>query len=355
MQCTTCGTMVPADNMTLHQLRCSQRSRRRSESTPARAPARPRRATSHAVPQMRSALHRRTNARRETAAVEVADIARDDLFSFTPSQRSTRSDNWICQACTFSNLATHLSCEVCGSERQSQLDQWSCLTCTFRNPGQSVNCEMCSAARAPAAAPAAAAAADAAAAAAFAAAEDNCEAEDHGDSRTQQVAWPEFLENSQTEAWLENATGPPEYAVVASKVLERVPLWKGKPGHSPKEEVPNGTSIQIVRRHAKWTEILHRGQLHYVLQNYIRTDDTGSVDSATSSTDFSSGNIDSSSQDDEDCCLFCFEEYGDPAKCMALPCGHRMHISCADPWLIKHGNCPTCRHPLDHAAELVRE
>jgi len=332
--------MVPAENMTLHQLRCGQMSKRRSESTPARAPAGPRRATSRGTLQRLPALHRRTNGRPETA-VRTADreIVRDDLCSFTPPHRGSRSENWDCQACTFTNLASHLSCEVCSSERQSQLEQWSCLICTFRNPGQRVDCEMCNTPRA------------------SPAAENDREDGVHGESRAQQVTWPEFLEDSPTVSFLENATGPPEYAVLASKALKTVPLWKGRPGHSPKEEVPNGTSIQIAKRDAKWATVLHRGQPHYVLQKYITTSDTDSADSATSSTELSTANVDSLSHydDDEDCCLFCLEEFGDPARCMTLPCGHRMHISCADPWLIKHGNCPTCRHPLDHGAELVPE
>merc|ERR1712070_884717 len=59
------------------------------------------------------------------------------------------------------------------------------------------------------------------------------------------------------------------------------------------------------------------------------------------------GAADSTTVEEDDCCAICLEPYGHPDTYMTLPCCHRVHIACGDPWILKHSNCPTCRHPTD--------
>jgi hypothetical protein len=48
------------------------------------------------------------------------------------------------------------------------------------------------------------------------------------------------------------------------------------------------------------------------------------------------------------CCSICMEEFVDGDIVRVLPCSHRFHPSCIDPWLLKKsGTCPLCRVELD--------
>ncbi|EWG38475.1 hypothetical protein FVEG_14895 [Fusarium verticillioides 7600] len=43
-------------------------------------------------------------------------------------------------------------------------------------------------------------------------------------------------------------------------------------------------------------------------------------------------------------CLICISEFRQGAQARSLPCGHRFHPRCIDPWLLERSiNCPVCR------------
>ncbi|CAK4077828.1 unnamed protein product [Aphanomyces euteiches] len=44
-------------------------------------------------------------------------------------------------------------------------------------------------------------------------------------------------------------------------------------------------------------------------------------------------------------CVVCMESF-DSEWCVELPCRHKFHMTCIDPWLKLHSTCPTCRHQL---------
>ncbi|KAF0718035.1 Aste57867_1951 [Aphanomyces stellatus] len=46
-----------------------------------------------------------------------------------------------------------------------------------------------------------------------------------------------------------------------------------------------------------------------------------------------------------DACVVCMESF-DQETCVELPCRHKFHELCIDPWLKLHSTCPTCRHQL---------
>ncbi|OQR98750.1 hypothetical protein ACHHYP_08156 [Achlya hypogyna] len=45
-------------------------------------------------------------------------------------------------------------------------------------------------------------------------------------------------------------------------------------------------------------------------------------------------------------CVVCMEAFDDDHLSVELPCRHKFHASCIDPWLKLHSTCPTCRHQL---------
>ena len=49
-------------------------------------------------------------------------------------------------------------------------------------------------------------------------------------------------------------------------------------------------------------------------------------------------------------CPVCFEVLSSSVE---LPCGHRLHRHCAEPWLRQKGSCPTCRRCVDVALEIA--
>ncbi|KAL7177862.1 hypothetical protein ACSBR2_031092 [Camellia fascicularis] len=46
-------------------------------------------------------------------------------------------------------------------------------------------------------------------------------------------------------------------------------------------------------------------------------------------------------------CVVCLEDFGAEHKqVMELPCSHKYHSKCLQPWLAAHPNCPSCRSPV---------
>jgi E3 ubiquitin-protein ligase RNF13 len=44
-----------------------------------------------------------------------------------------------------------------------------------------------------------------------------------------------------------------------------------------------------------------------------------------------------------DFCSVCLEGYDCGHRLRTLPCLHRYHAACIDPWLSSHGSCPVCK------------
>ncbi|XP_051888072.1 E3 ubiquitin-protein ligase znrf3 isoform X2 [Pristis pectinata] len=45
-------------------------------------------------------------------------------------------------------------------------------------------------------------------------------------------------------------------------------------------------------------------------------------------------------------CAICLEKYVDGEELRVIPCTHRFHKKCVDPWLLQHHTCPHCRHNI---------
>uniref|UniRef100_A0A8D2IRU0 E3 ubiquitin-protein ligase ZNRF3 n=1 Tax=Varanus komodoensis TaxID=61221 RepID=A0A8D2IRU0_VARKO len=45
-------------------------------------------------------------------------------------------------------------------------------------------------------------------------------------------------------------------------------------------------------------------------------------------------------------CAICLEKYIDGEELRVIPCTHRFHRRCVDPWLLQHHTCPHCRHNI---------
>ncbi|KAK5599138.1 E3 ubiquitin-protein ligase znrf3 [Crenichthys baileyi] len=56
-----------------------------------------------------------------------------------------------------------------------------------------------------------------------------------------------------------------------------------------------------------------------------------------------SDSLSSSSTSD---CAICLEKYIDGEELRVIPCAHRFHKKCVDPWLLQHHTCPHCRHNI---------
>jgi len=59
--------------------------------------------------------------------------------------------------------------------------------------------------------------------------------------------------------------------------------------------------------------------------------------------------LESESADDVSYCVICQDFYEESEELLVLPCFHRFHSDCVDPWLESHHTCPTCN--MDVASE----
>ena len=69
-----------------------------------------------------------------------------------PCAKSNEESDWSCHLCTYLNLATRETCELCNNERQTKtanvqkslnVEEWRCMRCTLLNPSDLVKCEVC--------------------------------------------------------------------------------------------------------------------------------------------------------------------------------------------------------------------
>ncbi|XP_061586541.1 E3 ubiquitin-protein ligase znrf3 isoform X2 [Cololabis saira] len=60
----------------------------------------------------------------------------------------------------------------------------------------------------------------------------------------------------------------------------------------------------------------------------------------------SCGASDSLSSSSTSDCAICLERYIDGEELRVIPCAHRFHKKCVDPWLLQHHTCPHCRHNI---------
>jgi len=60
---------------------------------------------------------------------------------------------------------------------------------------------------------------------------------------------------------------------------------------------------------------------------------------------FSSSEIGLDSKVMQDCSI-CLETFTDGDELIRLPCGHKFHSVCLDPWIRCCGDCPYCRRPV---------
>ncbi|KAM6423071.1 E3 ubiquitin-protein ligase ZNRF3 isoform 2-T3 [Liasis olivaceus] len=60
----------------------------------------------------------------------------------------------------------------------------------------------------------------------------------------------------------------------------------------------------------------------------------------------SCGALDTLSSGSTSDCAICLEKYTDGEELRVIPCTHRFHRKCVDPWLLQHHTCPHCRHNI---------
>nr|XP_056715110.1 E3 ubiquitin-protein ligase ZNRF3 [Euleptes europaea] len=58
------------------------------------------------------------------------------------------------------------------------------------------------------------------------------------------------------------------------------------------------------------------------------------------------GALDTLSSSSTSDCAICLEKYIDGEELRVIPCAHRFHRKCVDPWLLQHHTCPHCRHNI---------
>ncbi|PIN15278.1 hypothetical protein CDL12_12084 [Handroanthus impetiginosus] len=46
-------------------------------------------------------------------------------------------------------------------------------------------------------------------------------------------------------------------------------------------------------------------------------------------------------------CSICLESFSEGDELICLPCGHRYHFCCLEPWVRTCGDCPYCRRRID--------
>ncbi|KAI3445908.1 hypothetical protein Pfo_002573 [Paulownia fortunei] len=54
-------------------------------------------------------------------------------------------------------------------------------------------------------------------------------------------------------------------------------------------------------------------------------------------------------------CSICLESFLEGDELTCLPCGHRYHFCCLDPWVRTCGDCPYCRRSIDVALDGVED
>lgn len=55
----------------------------------------------------------------------------------------------------------------------------------------------------------------------------------------------------------------------------------------------------------------------------------------------------------EDQCSICIENFREGETATHLPCKHRFHPCCVEPWLLSHDSCPLCRASVESALPVV--
>ncbi|XP_075691643.1 LOW QUALITY PROTEIN: E3 ubiquitin-protein ligase ZNRF3 [Rhinoderma darwinii] len=60
----------------------------------------------------------------------------------------------------------------------------------------------------------------------------------------------------------------------------------------------------------------------------------------------SCGGLDTLSSSSTSDCAICLEKYIDGEELRVIPCTHRFHKRCVDPWLLQNHTCPHCRHNI---------
>ena len=57
------------------------------------------------------------------------------------------------------------------------------------------------------------------------------------------------------------------------------------------------------------------------------------------------GNAPPGARREEECCAVCYEPWAAGDEVRTLPCLHRLHTACIDPWLRQNATCPVCKTP----------
>lgn len=94
--------------------------------------------------------------------------------------------------------------------------------------------------------------------------------------------------------------------------------------------------------------VMGHGSFEEILQQLMEQSENGQKKPASTSAveQLKVDTINQKEVEEKTECCICREEFVLDTKVKLMPCDHKFHIDCLDPWLKLKNSCPVCRHEL---------